>query len=426
MAGLRGGVKAIGWRKVALLLSLYFCQGMPYGLQVTALPIYLRESGTALGTIGLVQLLTLPWILKALWAPAVDRFGSPRVGRRKSWILPMQAGLGLCAALGAGVDPSRNLSALLGLVFLMNLFAATQDIAVDGLAVDLLRGSELGAGNAAQVVGYKLGMIAAGGLLVWVAGRFGWPLLFLGMAGLCLAALLFAWSQPEPPPAEARAVRGGVPLRETLWRLWAAARLPGAGWLLVFVGTYKLGESLVDAMYKPFLVDAGFSAGQLGLWLGTYGMVASVAGSLAGGWLPSRFGFLGALAISGVLRSLSVAAEAGLAAMGKPTAAAVIGVTLAEHAFGGMLTTALFAFMMSRVDPTIGATHYTLLASVEVLGKAPGSLAGKLAERMGYFGVFALGAALSFAFLLLLWPVRRVPPAARPGPGESKLTAAAA
>src|SRR5512140_3344422 len=118
MAGLRGWAKEVGWRKVALLLSLYFCQGMPYGLQVTALPIYLRESGIALGTIGLVQLLTLPWILKALWAPAVDRFGSPRVGRRKAWILPMQAGLALSMALGAAVDPARNLSALLALVFL--------------------------------------------------------------------------------------------------------------------------------------------------------------------------------------------------------------------------------------------------------------------------------------------------------------------
>ncbi len=392
-------------RKLALLLSLYFCQGLPFGFQATALPIYLREHGVSLAAIGFLQLLSLPWLLKAFWAPLVDRFGSVRLGRRKSWILPMQAGMGLSAAAGATLTVDTQLGALLAVVFLMNLFAATQDIAVDGLAVDLLRGNQLGPGNAAQVTGYKLGMITSGGLLVWVAGELGWRWLFLGMAGLCAAVFLFTLLQPEPSGAHRQ--REAVSVRQILGRLLAAARIPGGLWLLVVVGTYKAGESLVDVMLKPFLVDMGFEASQLGLWRGTYGMVASLLGSVGGGLLVLRAGLFRALAITAVLRAFSVGAEWWLTWAPPPSSLAVILVSLAEPALGGALTTALFAFMMSRVDPRIGATHYTVLASVEVMGKAlMAFFSGLLAQRMGYGPLFALGTALSFAFLLLLLPLR--------------------
>src|SRR5262249_35098151 len=120
-------------RKIALLASLYFAQGLPFGFQVTALPAYLRESGVSLAGLGFAGLLSLPWMGKALWAPLVDR-----ARRRKSWIVPMQALLMVACGLAALVPPSSGLGLLLALVFFMNLFAATQDIAVDGLAVDML------------------------------------------------------------------------------------------------------------------------------------------------------------------------------------------------------------------------------------------------------------------------------------------------
>lgn len=402
--------------KVGALLALYFCQGLPFGFQARALPIYLREHGVSLATIGYLQALALPWLLKALWAPAVDRFGSARLGRRRSWILPMQLGMAAAAAVGATLDPVTELTAVLGVVFLMNLFAATQDIAVDGLAIDLLHGEELGPGNAAQVAGYKLGMTTAGGLLVWVSGYYGWPALFLGMALLCLAVFVLTWFIREPAP---RAAPGHGPerprLKEILVRLWAAARLPGGLSLLLVVGTYELGETMVDVMFKPFLVDAGFTRSQLGLWLGTWGMGASIAGSVVGGVVAARFGLFRTLVLASVLRAVSVGAEWALTAS-VPTPASVIGVSIGEHFCGGLLTTALFAFMMSRVDPRIGATHYTLLASVEVMGKAPAAFfSGVVAEALGYGGTFALGTAICVAFVGLLVLVRPRPLSAADG-----------
>lgn len=417
----------ISARKLGLLGALYFVQGMPFGFQVTALPVYLRTQGISVKTISFLGLLSAPWMLKALWAPLVDRYGSERIGRRKSWILPLQLALAATCAAAAFALSQGTLPMLLGLVFLMNLFAATQDIAVDGLAVDLLNREELGLGNSAQVVGYKVGMLTGGGLLVWASERIGWQGLFLSMAALCLVVFGITLFAREPRPTASTSTGPGprVHWREVLQRLKAAMLLPGARWLLLFIGTYKLGEMMTDVLYKPFLVDAGITAGQIGLWLGTWGITTSLLGSLVGGVLATRMPLLGALTLTASLRILPLVGRWWLASSGV-TEAGFVGVTLAEEFFGGALTTVMFAFMMSRVDRRIGATHYTLLASVEVLGKFPGGpIGGVLAQDYGwsYARVFLLGIVLSVAFLGLLVPLRKhragvgTPGAPHPHPG---------
>ncbi|RKH01215.1 MFS transporter [Corallococcus sp. CA053C] len=402
-----------------LLCALYFVQGLPFGFQVTALPVYLRTRGVSLAALGFAGALSLPWMLKALWAPLVDRYGSERVGRRRSWILPMQAGLAVACACAALASDRDSLPLLLGLIFVMNLFAATQDIAVDGFAVDLLRPEELGLGNTAQVVGYKLGMLTGGGLLVWASSRIGWSGLFWVMSALCLAVFTVVLFVREPP----HHAEQGPPAPKLDWaglfsRIKGVLTVPGTGWLLLFIGTYKLGETMSDVLYKPFLVDAGYTPAQIGLWVGTWGTAASLLGSTCGGLLAARLPLLRAVALTGTLRLIPLAGRWVLTQVGVNDAG-VLGVTLTEEFFGGALTTVMFAFMMSRTDRRIGATHFTLLASMEVAGKAPaGPLAGVLADpkfgNWGYANVFLLGVALSAAFLGLLVPLRRRAPEPTP------------
>jgi PAT family beta-lactamase induction signal transducer AmpG len=400
-------------RRLLLLSMLYLVQGMPFGFQSTALPVLLRTQGVTLTAIGFASALSLPWALKALWAPLVDRYGSARVGRRRSWILPMQLGLSASCILAALAASHGSLPLLLGLVLVMNFFAATQDIAVDGFAVDTLRPDELGLGNTAQVVGYKFGMMfAGGGIIAWTGNRIGWPGLLLAMAGLSLTAFVVMLFAREPTPREGTPAATRVEWSEVFGRLKQALLLPGTGWLLLFVGTYKLGESMSDVLYKPFLVDSGVPASQILLWVGTWGTVASILGSTAGGLLASRMPLLGALALTATLRVVPLIGRWLLSTTGV-TDAGAIGVTLAEEFFSGSVTTVMFAFMMSRVDRRIGATHYTLLASLEVWGKAPaGPLAMWLADPqrglgLGYPRVFMLAIVLSVAFLVLLLPMRR-------------------
>ena len=399
-------------RKIALLSALYFVEGLPYGFQLTALPVYLRDHGVSLTGIGFASLLSLPWMLKALWAPAVDRFGSERLGRRRAWILPLQGGLALTCFAAATVRPEDQVLPLLALVLLMNFCAATMDIAVDGLAVDLLEPHELGYGNIAQVAGYKVGGLTGGGLLLWASARIGWRGLFVAMALLVLAVLLITLlvRPPAPTVAAARAARQRPgTLRGIFSTALRALRTPGAVWVIAFIATYKLGESMADLMFRPFLFDAGYPAAQIGLWIGSWGMVFSLAGSFAGGVLASRVPLLRAVGIAAVARVLPLAGVWWLSLLPHPGKGAVIAVTAAEHFFGGALTTTLFAFMMSRIDRRIGATHYTVLATIEVLGKASGRWAsGIVGDAFGYPAVFGTAVVLSVAYLGLLAPVSRV------------------
>ena len=405
--------------KLTILSCLYFVQGLPYGFQITALPVYLRSEGVSLAGIGMAGALSLPWVFKVVWGPAVDRFGSPRWGRRKSWILPLQLLLMLSCLLASMVEPSRGLMVLLCLVFAMNLFASTMDVAVDGLAVDVLRDHELGHGNIAQVVGYKLGILAGGGLLVWASPWLGWQGIFLAMSGLVGFVLLITLFVREPAPDKSEPSTWPVPLEASpdgavpvsmvgiLKTLRLTLRRPGAWWLLLFIGTYKLGETMADTMFKPFLYDAGYRAEQIGLWVGTWGLVFSLVGSFAGGWAASRFGVFRAVAWAAVLRAVAVAGEWWLSWV-EPTMPKVVTVISMEQFFGGALTTAIFAFMMSRVDRSIGATHFTFLATVEVAGKlAAAWVSGFVAQSLGYTSLFGLATFLAVAFLVLLRPVHR-------------------
>jgi PAT family beta-lactamase induction signal transducer AmpG len=388
--------------KLALLSILYFAEGLPFGFQAFALPIYLRESGTSLVAIGFLGALSLPWMFKFLWAPLVDRYGATR----RSWMLPLLLGLALTCGAAGLCDPATRagLAALLALVFLMNLLAATLDIAVDGLAVDLLGPRELGPGNAAQVVGYKIGMLSGGGLFVLASSALSWRVLLALMGAVLLAVLLATLAAPSArtrlhPPQRLRVVFGD---------LARALAAPAGRGLLLFLVTYKLGESMAGAMWKPFLVDAGFDKAFIGVATGVWGMAASIAGSVLGGVLAARLPLLTALLIPAAARVVPLAAQA-LVALG-PDAGAVVIVTCLENLAGGALTTVVFATMMARVDRRIGASHYTALAAIEVAGKLPGQWAsGVIATALGYPALFGLAAGVTLLLLPLALPLRAKP-----------------
>lgn len=406
--------KAFTSPKFWMLSALYFVEGMPWGFQSKALPVFMRTQSASLTSIGLLSLLSLPWMLKILWAPLVDRYGSRSFGERKSWIVPLQAMLVLACLAAAHMARSdlSNLWPLMALVGLMNLFAATMDIAVDGLAVDVLQDEELGTGNIAQVVGYKFGTLMSGGLLVWATGDIGWPGLFLGMAAFVAVVCVLTARFREPPrraSGEPKQSMGDI-----LGMLSQALREPGALPLFLVIATYKSGEQFVDAMFKPFLVDAGFSPQQVGLWVSTFGMGASLAGSFVGGLAASRWPLYPSLVVSAALRVIPLVGVV-LLTMRLPSPTTIVAVALAENFFGGVLTTVMFAFMMSRTNKRIGATHFTLLSTVEMVGKAPiPMLAGAVADARGYTNTFGLGAILSLLYLGLLLPLRKH--ASRPPP----------
>ncbi|MFZ5443673.1 MAG: hypothetical protein ACOZQL_26940 [Myxococcota bacterium] len=254
-------------------------------------------------------------------------------------------------------------------------------------------------------------MIVGGGLLVSLAARAGWGSLFFSMGALCLTAMTVVLFVREPAAKQQAGGEGG---RMTVAELWARmkhlVRQPGVGWLLAAVATYKAGETLADAMFGIWLKEVHqIPKEQIAVWLGTWGVIASLAGSAVGGLLATRLRLKTAVAVAAVFRVIPLAGQWALVAgFALPTEQVIIPLTSAEHFFGGILTTTMFALMMSSVDRRIGATHFTLLASVEVIGKSvPRLLSGWFVDLSGYQPVFAAAVALSTLFLLVVVKVPR-------------------
>ncbi|MGC4093876.1 MAG: MFS transporter [Polyangiaceae bacterium] len=190
----------------ALLGTLYAAQGLPFGFFSQALPVFLRKQGYSLEAVGLSSLLAAPWAFKFLWAPLVDRRGSARFGRRRAWIIPLQL-LSALLLLGLGWFPRQGpLTWLLVAVFFTNLFAATQDIATDALALDVLPPAQRGLANGIQVAGYRVGMILGGGLVLLVFERVGWTASFVGMGltMLFLSVPIWLFRETEAPARAAK------------------------------------------------------------------------------------------------------------------------------------------------------------------------------------------------------------------------------
>jgi PAT family beta-lactamase induction signal transducer AmpG len=378
--------------KLGLLGALYFSQGLPFGFFTQALPVLLREQGLSLREIGLTSLLALPWALKFVWAPAVDRFSFRSVGHFKSWIVPLQlASTATLLVLGTQAELG-HVQVLMAAFLLLNLIAATQDIATDGLAVSLLAQRERGLANGLQVAGYRVGMIVGGGALLILHDHLGSRGTFLAMAALTAVATVPVALSREPVSAP-RVPRAASTVPHFF-------RRPGALKLLLLLVTYKAGDAFATSMLKPFLTDSGLTLAEIGWLVGTVGFVAGLLGAITGGWLVNRVGRRQALVTFGLLQAVTVAGYAALA-FAAASRSTVTLVCAAEHFAGGMATAALFTCMMDWSSREASATDYTVQASAVVVATGvAGALAGVSAQALGYPSHFTLGSILALASLV--------------------------
>jgi MFS family permease len=381
--------------KAWLLTSLYLAQGLPYGFFTQALPVLLREQGLSLTAISATTLLFAPWALKFMWAPLVDR-----IGTRRQWLLPLQLAAVVGAAVLSTVDLAGALWLLLLALFLFNLVSATQDIATDGLAVNLLSPRERGIGNGIQVGGYRLGMILGGGLLLWIFARHGWATMFLGMAAMLALTVLPVLLLRTPAAPRARDPGRGWGALAAGW--WLRLRQPGVPAFIALICLYKFGNSMGSSLVGPYMHDIGMSKEQIALIKGTLGSAATLAGAAAGGWLAWRLGRRTALLGAGLLEAAALAIYA-VAAFGPGDHVLVMLACIAEHLLGGMAVVALFTLMMDASDPAHASTDYTVLSCALVLGHGAAAIGGALvADHAGYATLFVTATLMSVAGCLCL------------------------
>lgn len=388
---------------LGLLAVLYFAQGLPSGLLGKALPALLREENVSLPAIGFTALLALPWTLKFLWAPFLDRFWT-----RRGWLLSLNLIIGglmlSLASLDFSVWVAQYFGLFLALLFVLNLAAATQDIATDALAVRRLEPNMRGLGNSAQVIGYKIGMIIGGGLLLWLIARFGWQSSYVALTALLIPVLFSVWLMKEAPTPG----KGNFPVSG--WQGWRGyqhlfadfLRRPRMGWWLLTAAVFKAGDSLASRMIGPFLTDRGMSLAEIGLLTGVAGAIAGLAGALLGGLLLTRWRRRNSLLLFGALQAAGLAGYSLVAGLDGDFRLLYF-VVCAEQFADGLSTVALFTAMMDVCRQQSPGSDYTFQAACQVTVSGLAALAsGLLAQAFGYASLFAMGA---LATLFALAPV---------------------
>lgn len=410
-------MKSRGFEKLSLFACLYFAQGLPYGFFTQALPVFLREAKASLAAIGGASLLTLPWALKFLWAPLADRYGWPKLGLRRSWILPLQAASVLFLLVLSLLDPRQSLVPVLVAFLFCNLFAAAQDVATDGLAVDLLKDKERGWANGVQVGAYRVGMIVGGSVMLFILSVGGWSAATSAMAVLLALAtlpVLFFRENDELPFA--RAVDTSAH-RAPLAALGTMLQQPGIFAWLALLLVYKAGHQSASAMIRPWLVDQGYSLADIGQLMGLVGSGAGLFGAVLGGWVAGRFRWRVSLPLLATLQALATFTYLGVV-LGEPATWKVALAAAFDNGVSGVATVALFAAMMDHCRPQHSASDYTLQACAVVVSQTlASSLSGLSAEYFGYEFHFAAVCALGIGIVAFsIWVLKRqLPSGLSPG-----------
>ena len=392
--------------RVAPLLVLGFASGLPLALTSGTLQAWATVENVPLQQIGFLTLVGSAYTLKFLWAPLVDRYAPPLLGRRRGWMLLTQLLLAVAIMVMGALSPSSALQTLALLAVLVAFLSATQDIAFDAYCTVVLRKEERGAGAAIKVMGYLLAMIVSGGVALILADQWiGWGNTYVLMGGLMLLCTLATFWAPEPenvanPPRTLREAVG-EPLREFFTRRGALA-------VLLLIVLYKLGDAFAGALSTTFLIrGAGFTPTEVGTVNKVLGLAATIVGALAGGSIMSRWGLYRSLMAFGLLQAVSNLAYWLIAVSPKNLWLMAAGVGI-ENLCGGLGTASFVGLLMALCRQRFSATQFALLSALSAVGRTylAGPLTPPLVNAMGWPGFFLLTVVIALPGLVLLHLLR--------------------
>jgi PAT family beta-lactamase induction signal transducer AmpG len=397
------------WRTASVTL-LSFSSGLPLGLVWFAIPDWMRDIGVDIRVVGLFSLAQAPWTFKVVWSPLMDRFVPPFWGRRRGWMAVTQIALAVCTLLLAGVGHVPDAIWVVGaLAFAIAIASASQDIAIDAYAVDVLRRDEQGAAAGARTAAYRAAMLVSGGAAISAAARVGWPAVNALLALVYVPMLVLTWKSPEPdtqaPPPRT--------LRDAVW-------LPFLGFLsrhraleiLAFVVLYKIADQLAQALTRPFLIDMGYNADQRGIALATITVFATIGGAVVGGWVTTLIGLGHSLWLFGALQIFSNVGYFLLSRLGEPNPPMLYLAAAFELGTSGLGTGAFAVLLLRLTQKRFSATQYALFSSLFALPRVfAGPVTGFAVDALGWSTFFLSTMVLGIPGLLML--ARFVPPGVR-------------
>ncbi len=387
-------------RRMAVVLALGICSGLPNGLITGTLGIWLREYGLSRTEIGLVGLIGLVYAINFLWAPLLDRFVLPgvgRLGRRRSWIVLFQLGLMTSLLFVIGMDPIGDIGALVLLIGTIAVLSASQDIVVDAYRVEYLKPEEYAAGSAMATIGWQIGATLVGGFTVLhLSGLIGWEYAYPVVGAVLLMGPIVLWLAGEPAVSKLVTERDALltgwwqRLRRTLLEPFIEfLGRPHAWWVLAFILVFKLGEAVIGRMTGVFYIDMGFTPAEIANYSKLLGTGALLLGGATGGIVAKRYGLFRALLVSAVLMASTNLLYSWLAMSGKNFD--VLALAIVADNFTTGLSLAIFvAFISSLCNVAFTATQYALLSSLaNIAMRGASSMGGFMVDKLETSSVVA-------------------------------------
>ena len=392
-------------RRMLICIFIGFTSGMPLYVLIQLVPAWLRSNGVDLATIGLFSLVSLPYTWKFLWSPIMDRFAPPFLGRRRGWALITQVGLLISIGMLGVFDPGQSLGVIVGVVFAVALFSASQDIVIDAYRRELLADDELGTGNSFFINAYRLSSLVPGSLALILSDHLPWSSVFWITAtfmavGMVTSLVIREVSDDTLAP---HTLREAViePFREFFARGGVAAAVA----VLAFMFLYKLGDNMATALATPFYLDMGFTRTEIGAVAKIAALWASIAGSIIGGIAMLKLSINKALWIFGFVQLVTILGFAWLSVVGHDTTALFV-VVSAEYLGVGLGTVALTAYIARETSLAFTATQFALFSSFIAIPRTfANASTGFLIEAMGYTHFFLLCTVVAVPGMMMLFKV---------------------
>ena len=412
------------WR-VGVMIPFGFSSGLPNPMIGSTLTAWLASDGVDKTTIGLFALVSLPYNLKFLWAPLMDRFKLPFLSRRRGWIFLTQWLLFGAIGIMATLSPSTAPDAVAIAALLVAFISASQDIVSDAYRTDILPAHERASGTAVFVAGYRVAMIVAGAGALILSDHVSWEVVYLLLGGMVALSSLATLLAPKPsyevkPPASWQEAVV-VPVREFF------SRRGSVRWtlsMLTIVGLYKVGDAIAGHMLIPFMLDVGFSRTEVGAILKGLGLAATIGGALLGGGLVAKWGLRRTLIGFGILQAIANLLYASLAITGKDYTLMTVAIGV-DNLCGGLGTAAFVAFLMTLCNQRFTAFQYALLSSLSsVAGRFLGAGGGWMVEAWDWplFFIVTILAAVPALVLLFISDVPEEQPESAPAGTDSEAT----
>jgi PAT family beta-lactamase induction signal transducer AmpG len=411
--------------RVLAMLFLGFSAGLPFLLVAGTLTAWLAVSDVGMAEIGMFAWVGLLYSLKFIWAPLVDHLPIPGLtrwlGRRRSWMLLAQLGVGASLAALAYSDPSTDLTRIAWYALLAAFASATQDVAVDAYRIEAVGREVQGAMAASYQLGYRLGIVAAGAGALVLAQMVSWEAAYLAMAllmGVGVITVLLI-TEPEPPARSVPEQIATIDSTAERFSRWFADAVAGpfveffqrnGKWalvLLVFIGLYRVSDMVLGVMANPFYISLGFTLSEIATVTKVFGIFVTLSGAAVGGVAVARYGLGGPLVFGAILLAVTNLFFAGMALFGHDIWFLVMTIG-ADNLAAGFSGTVFIAYLSSLTNISYTATQYALFSSLMTLpGKLISGFSGQIVEAIDWFSFFVYASAMGIPGVLLALVVAR-------------------